>query len=135
MTLKRAALASVLVLALFTGCKKQDARNETDGHDHAGQEHAKAEASSPGTAGTTARVTLSGEKCGKHDAPKEWCFICTAGLREPDRLWCKEHDRYEDRCWICHPEAQDKNRLWCKEHSLYEDECFLCHPEVKKKGA
>ncbi|MBL9206204.1 MAG: hypothetical protein JNN01_14030 [Opitutaceae bacterium] len=49
MTLNRAALASVLVLALFTGCKKQESHSEHDGHDHgtattedhAGHDHAK----------------------------------------------------------------------------------------------
>jgi cobalt-zinc-cadmium efflux system membrane fusion protein len=69
-----------------------------------------------------------------HDAAKELCFICDAGLRDKGRLWCEEHGRYEDRCWECHPKLQDKDRLWCKEHSLYEDECFLCRPELKGKG-
>lgn len=134
MTLKLAALASVVAVALFAGCKKQETHSEHDGYDHSGHEQ-KAETAPPGGGGATAQVTLSGEKCGEHDAPKEWCFICDASLREKGRLWCKEHDRYEDRCWECHPDQQDKSRLWCKEHSLYEDECSLCHPELKKKGA
>ncbi|WCJ60330.1 hypothetical protein NXS98_04145 [Fontisphaera persica] len=134
-TLKSATLAVVAALAVFAGCKKQESHSENDGHDHTGQEQAKAEATPKGPAAAIAQTPLSGAKCAKHNAPKELCFMCDASLREKGRLWCKEHDRYEDRCWICHPEAQDKNRLWCKEHSLYEDECFLCHPEVKKKGA
>jgi hypothetical protein len=134
MTLKLAAVASVVAVALFAGCKKQETHSEHDGHDHSVHEQ-KVETASPRNSGAAAQVTLSGEKCGKHDAPKELCFICSASLREPGRLWCKEHDRYEDRCWVCHPDQQDKNRLWCKEHSLYEDECFLCRPELKKKGA
>lgn len=57
MTLKCAALASVLVLALFTSCKKQESHSEHDGHDHgkataenqAGHDHAKT--NSPGANG------------------------------------------------------------------------------------
>ncbi|MCX8156646.1 MAG: efflux RND transporter periplasmic adaptor subunit [Verrucomicrobiae bacterium] len=75
-----------------------------------------------------------GAKCAAHNAPRAWCFLCDARLREPGRLWCQEHNRYEDRCWLCHPEARDKQRLWCEEHALYEDECFLCHPELKSKA-
>ena len=121
------ALAAITTLALCTSCRKQEAHTEDDGHGHAGHKHG-AKATAPGEA------ALSGAKCAAHDAPKEWCFICDASLREKGRLWCEEHKRYEDRCWECHPELQDKNRLWCKEHSLYEDECFLCHPELKGRG-
>ena len=135
MTLKLAALASVVAVALFAGCKKQETHSDHDGHDHSAHAQAGAETAPKGTVGVTPQVPPSGAKCAQHAAPKEWCFICDASLRDKGRLWCKEHDRYEDRCWVCHPEAQDKNKLWCKEHSLYEDECFLCHPELKKKGA
>ena len=48
-TLKLAALASVVAVALFVGCKKQETHGEHDGHDHgraavedhSGHEHAK----------------------------------------------------------------------------------------------
>ena len=72
------------------------------------------------------------EKNHTHSQPGETCFICDAGLRDKDRLWCSGHARYEDRCWICQPQLEDKGRPYCKEHSLYEDECFLCHPNIKK---
>jgi len=126
-----AALASVVVVTLSAGCQKQETNNEDDGHDHSRHGHQVGTAA-PGSGGVAAQVKLSGEKCDRHDAPREWCFICDASLRDKGRLWCQEHDRYEDRCWLCHPEAQEKNRLWCKEHSLYEDECFLCRPELKR---
>ncbi len=125
-------MAAIAAVALFAGCKKQEGHAENDGPDHAGHKHG-AKAAAPGEA-VSAHAALSGAKCAAHDAPKEWCFICDASLREKGRLWCEEHKRYEDRCFECHPELQDKNRLWCKEHSLYEDECFLCHPELKGKG-
>lgn len=114
------ALAALIVL---TGCAKQDEPVQADSH--AGHNHPHQQAS--------AGAQTSGQVCAAHNAPKEWCFICDASLREKGRLWCKEHSRYEDRCWLCHPELEDKKRLYCKEHSLYEDECFLCHPELKAK--
>ena len=129
--LKVAVISSIAALALFAGCKKQEAAGEDDGHGHAGHAHGAKTAASATAAGQPA---LSGAKCSAHNAPKEMCFICDASLREKGRLWCEEHKRYEDRCFECHPELQDKNRLWCKEHSFYEDECFLCRPELKGKG-
>jgi len=129
--LKVAVISSIAALALFVGCKKQEAAGEDDGHGHAGQAHGAKTAASATAAGQPA---LNGAKCAAHEAPKELCFICDASLREKGRLWCEEHRRYEDRCFECHPELQDKNRLWCKEHSLYEDECFLCRPELKGKS-
>jgi len=45
MTLKLAALASVVAVALFAGCKKQEAHSAHDGHDHSG--HAPAKTTSP----------------------------------------------------------------------------------------
>ncbi len=126
------SMASIVALALFAGCKKEEGHAEDDGHGHAGQKHG-AKAAAPGEP-VSGQVALSGAKCAVHSAPKELCFICDASLREKGRLWCKEHNRYEDRCFECHPELQEKNRLWCKEHSLYEDECFLCRPELKAKG-
>jgi cobalt-zinc-cadmium efflux system membrane fusion protein len=131
---KFAVITSIAALALFAGCKKQEAASEDDGHGHAGRKHAKVAAAPQGADGASAQVPLSGAKCAAHNAPKELCFICDASLREKGRLWCEEHKRYEDRCFECHPELQDKNRLWCKEHSLYEDECVICHPELKGKG-
>ena len=55
LTPKLAALASVVALALFAGCKKQEAHNEHDGHnhgapgveDHSGHDHAKTNAPAP----------------------------------------------------------------------------------------
>ena len=52
MTLKLAALASVVAVALFAGCKKQEAHSDHDGHDHgkaavedhSGHDHAKTNA-------------------------------------------------------------------------------------------
>jgi hypothetical protein len=49
MTLKLAALTSVVAITLFAGCKKQETHSEPDGHDHgkaaaadhSGQDHAK----------------------------------------------------------------------------------------------
>jgi len=41
MTLKLAALASVVAVALFAGCKKQETHSEHDGHDHSGHAPAK----------------------------------------------------------------------------------------------
>ena len=128
--LKLIAATAIAAVALFTGCKK----NEAEGPPIGGAKEAPGKVESKqGANAAGPELGLSGAKCASHDAPKEWCFICDASLRDKGRLWCKEHDRYEDRCWICHPEAQDKNRLWCEEHSLYEDECFLCHPELKKE--
>ena len=54
-TLKLAALASVSALALFAGCKKQEAQSDHDGHDHdkaavedrSGHDHAKTNAPAP----------------------------------------------------------------------------------------
>lgn len=51
-TLRLAAVASVVALALFAGCKKQEAHSENDGHnhgkaaveDHSGHAHAKTNA-------------------------------------------------------------------------------------------
>ncbi len=124
----------LLVLAVlglgFAGCKKPQVPAEADRH--AGHKHGAGAAVNG--AATPVQAALSGAKCAAHDAPKELCFLCDAGLREKGRLWCTEHNRYEDRCWECHPELQDKNRLWCTEHSLYEDECFLCRPELKGTG-
>lgn len=45
MTLKLAALASVVAVALFTGCKKQETHSEHDGHNHSS--HAPAKTNSP----------------------------------------------------------------------------------------
>ncbi|MBE0543437.1 MAG: efflux RND transporter periplasmic adaptor subunit [Verrucomicrobia bacterium] len=116
-TVRLAALASIVAVVLVAGCKKEDAHSDHDGHKHG---------STQADPGTVAR-------CAKHQAPKELCFICDPGLRDKGRLWCKEHDRYEDRCWLCHPELEDKQRKWCKDHSLYEDECFLCRPDLQTK--
>ena len=113
-----ALLAVAAAVALFAACNNQDG--------HAGRQPAKTE--------STAKPDAGAAKCAKHDARKDWCFICDPALRDKGRLWCGEHACYEDRCWECHPELQDKQRPWCKEHSLYEDECFLCHPELKTKG-
>jgi cobalt-zinc-cadmium efflux system membrane fusion protein len=82
---------------------------------------------------TATPTETSGPACAAHGAPKELCFICDAGLREPGRLWCKEHKRYEDRCWECHPDLREANRPFCDKHGLYDDECFLCHPELREK--
>jgi cobalt-zinc-cadmium efflux system membrane fusion protein len=128
---KITATLLLAAVALAAGCKKEEGHSEDDGHGHAGHKHGAKSTTAGGP--SSAGPSLSGAKCAAHDAPKEWCFICDASLRDTGRLWCKEHERYEDRCWLCHPELQDKNRLWCKEHSLYEDECFLCHPELKGK--
>lgn len=122
-TLPWTGLPVLAVLILLTACSKQNEPAHPESH--AGGNHPRPEAS----AGTK----TGGQVCAAHGAPKEWCFICDASLRDKGRLWCNEHGRYEDRCWICHPEAEDKKRLYCKEHSLYEDECFLCHPELKTK--
>jgi cobalt-zinc-cadmium efflux system membrane fusion protein len=111
---------------LLTGCSKEEEAN--DAGNHGGNGHGD-------QAGVGAvSLPLNGTKCTVHGAPKEWCFICDATLREQGRLWCQEHNRYEDRCWKCHPELQDNNRAWCEEHSLYEDECYLCRPELKGSG-
>lgn len=128
------AVAAVAAVMLFTGCTKQEAAGEDDGHGHAGHRHATTEAAPRSATAGAPQVPLSGAKCAAHEAPKELCFICDASLRDKGRLWCEEHRRYEDRCFECHPELQDKKRPWCKEHSLYEDECFLCRPELKGKG-
>lgn len=119
-TLIFTTLAAVAAVALLTGCSRQ---GEPAGHDdHKGHKNGKIEA------------VAAGPKCAAHGAPKIFCFICDASLRDKGRLWCNEHRRYEDRCWECHPDSQDKSRPYCKEHFLYEDECFLCHPELKAKG-
>ena len=55
MTLKLAALASVVAVALFAGCRKQENHSEHDGHnhaapgveDHSGHDHAKTNAPAP----------------------------------------------------------------------------------------
>jgi len=112
----------------FVGCKKEGPTDPHAGHKHGAQRAAS------GASSTAGQISLSGVKCAAHDAPKELCFICDAGLRDKGRLWCGEHSCYEDRCWLCHPEAQDKNRPFCQEHGLYEDECFLCRPELKTQG-
>ncbi|MBI4661181.1 MAG: efflux RND transporter periplasmic adaptor subunit [Verrucomicrobia bacterium] len=128
--LKRVTLATAATVVLIAaGCQKQVGHTEADGHKQGKADNAAKQAN-----GATALVQLSGAKCGKHNAPKELCFICDPTLRDKDRLWCKEHNRYEDRCWECHPDARDKNRLYCDEHGLYEDECFLCRPELKRAG-
>jgi cobalt-zinc-cadmium efflux system membrane fusion protein len=126
------ALVVMVSLAMLTGCKKTESHTDLEGHDHAGHQHGAVQRPPPSRPADG--TPPAGARCAAHNAPKAWCFICDARLREPDRLWCNEHNRYEDRCWLCHPEAQDKQRLWCKEHSLYEDECFLCHPELKQKS-
>ena len=41
LTLKLAALASVVAVALFAGCKKQETHGGHDGHDHSGHAPAK----------------------------------------------------------------------------------------------
>ena len=45
MTLKLAALASVVAVALFAGCKKQETHSEHDGHDHSS--HAQPKTNAP----------------------------------------------------------------------------------------
>lgn len=131
----RHVFVSLAVLALLGtatgGCKKQQAQGEPAGHQHSA---AGAASRPPAAAAATGQIALSGAKCAAHNAPKELCFLCDAGLRDKGRLWCTEHNRYEDRCWLCHPEAQDKNRPFCNAHGLYEDECFLCRPELRMQG-
>ena len=109
--------ASLLgAIVLWSGCSQ---RNDPD-----------TSTTPPAESAAESAPAAKGAVCAAHEAPKDLCFICDAGLRESGRLWCNEHARYEDRCWLCHPELEDKDRLYCKEHSLYEDECFLCHPEL-----
>jgi len=85
-----------------------------------------------GDTGARAEATgrASSDRCTRHGAPTELCFLCDPSLREEGRLWCGEHDRYEDRCWLCHPELRDPSRAYCETHGLYQDECHLCRPEV-----
>lgn len=119
-------------VALGAGCQQHPHPPDAHAEEHAGQAahvHNSAPASVPGEA-----ASPGGTRCAAHQAPKAWCFLCDARLREPGRPWCQEHNRYEDRCWPCHPEARNQQRLWCQAHSLYEDECFLCHPELKNQS-
>jgi cobalt-zinc-cadmium efflux system membrane fusion protein len=122
----RALAIHVLVvgLALGTGCgPSQPASDNLTGHDHAAHDRGPEPA------------PAAEAKC-PHDAPKKFCFICDASLRDKGRLWCKEHSLYEDECFLCDPSRKPDAPqaaapvLMCKEHGMPEAECGICRPDA-----
>ncbi|HRZ99977.1 MAG TPA: efflux RND transporter periplasmic adaptor subunit [Candidatus Paceibacterota bacterium] len=67
---KLPALASVVAVALFAGCKKQESHSEHDGHDHG-----------PGGHGMAHTETKDGVvMCAEHGVPEAQCAVCNPDL-------------------------------------------------------
>lgn len=69
---KLIVVASISVMALFTGCKQQDAHSADDGHDHADHAHGEAKPHVESKSGVA--------MCTEHGVPEAECAVCQPGL-------------------------------------------------------
>jgi membrane fusion protein, heavy metal efflux system len=72
LALKVIAVAAAATVALFAGCKKDEAHSEDDGHDHAGHAHDEAKTHTESNGGV--------EKCAEHGVPEAECAVCKPDL-------------------------------------------------------